>query len=106
FGAYGHEGHVVPPGITVVVTSEPQRSVARVAHVGGCEGRVPGGGRQRHLDIGPEATGIQVVVFLSDERAVGQLRLEMEGVRRAAGVECTDDRLPARSIRVDAPNTP
>src|SRR5207245_2747680 len=74
-GAERQPTHRMP---AIVVPSKSQRGVARVAHVGRAEGGVTVGPLERQLEIRPETGVVLVVILLGDDRAVGQLRLEVE----------------------------
>src|SRR5262245_17102828 len=60
----------------------------------------------RQFDVGAEAAVVLVVILLDDDRAVGELRLEVETVRRAARIEGADERVPIGAVGVDGPDAP
>ena len=117
-----HERHPVVPRGAVVVPAVAPRLVRRVVHVRRAECGVvvarlaADGVRQQvgrkevagafDLDERPEPAVVLVVILLDHDLAVAQLRLEVEAVGRAAGVERADERVPAGAVRVDRPNAP
>jgi hypothetical protein len=58
------------------------------------------------LDVGAEAGVVLIVVFLHHQRAVRELRLEMESIRRTTRIKCAHQRRPACSVGANRPDTP
>src|SRR5262249_13949118 len=78
----------------------------RVVHVGCMERWIPCPASARQLDVRPETAVVLVVILLDDDRAVGELRLEVEAVRSAAWIEGADERVPVGAVGMDRPNAP
>src|SRR5262249_39298250 len=53
-----------------------------------------------------ETAVILVVVLFKHNIAVAELRLEVEAVGSAAGIERTDKRIPVRAVGIDGPDAP
>src|SRR5438445_5604080 len=58
------------------------------------------------LDVGAEAAVVLIVILLDDDRAIGELRLEVEPVRCAARIKGTDEWVPVGAVRMDRPDAP
>src|SRR5262249_58602357 len=91
---------------SVVEAAGAQGRVARVLGVAGTEGGLVGRPGRVELHEAAEAAARLVVVLLGDDRAVGELRLEVVGARADAGQEGAGERPPPCPVRVDAPETP
>src|SRR5262249_7794121 len=91
----------------VGVATGAQAGGAWVLLEAGGEGGVAVRGLGRELVVGAEAEVVEVVVRLDDQAAVGELRLEVQRVRRAvADLERAEERPPLRPIRANRPDAP
>ena len=101
------EGQSCVDALRVEETPESQRRVARISRPRGTELRVALRRHDRDLEIGAEAAVVLIVVLLRDDVTVGELRLEVERVRRAlAWKQRREDRSPVGAVRMDAPQAP
>src|SRR5262245_41277889 len=101
-----HERHAVVLRVAVVEPAVAPRLVSRVVHPSGAERGVALFRARRHFQKRSEAGIVLVVILLENDLAVRKLRLEVEAVRRPAGIERADQRGPSRAIGMNGPDSP
>ncbi len=102
----GHKRHAIVLPLGVVMPTKPPGRIAVAVHKAWAECGHALRRVLREFDISPESAVVLVVIFLDDDRAIGQLRFKVEPVGGSAGIVRADQRVPARAVGLDRPNSP